>query len=189
MARKISSAASSHGGQPSGVHAPSKSAALAPGLYIVATPIGNLMDITLRALGVLKDVDVIACEDTRITSRLLQRYDIATSMTPYHDHNAERVRPRLMARLQSGERVALVSDAGTPLLSDPGYKLVTACAEAGVAVFPIPGASALLAALVTAGLPTDRILYAGFLPAKQAARRTAIGELKDVPATIVLYEA
>jgi 16S rRNA (cytidine1402-2'-O)-methyltransferase len=162
---------------------------LNPGLYVVATPIGNLEDITARALTVLRSADVIACEDTRVTGVLLRRFGIATPMTPYHDHNAEQARPKLLAQLQAGGRVALVSDAGTPLVSDPGYKLVRACADAGVPVVPIPGPSAMLAALVAAGLPTDRVLFAGFLPQKAGARRTAILELKDVKATIVLYES
>ncbi len=162
---------------------------LPPGLYVVSTPIGNLGDITLRALATLKAVDLIACEDTRVTAVLLRRYGVTTSLTPYHDHNAERVRPRLLAQMTSGARVALVSDAGTPLVSDPGFKLVQACVQAGLSVTPLPGASALLAALVTAALPTDRVLFAGFLPPKSAARRRALGELKNTPATLVFYES
>ncbi len=163
--------------------------ALSPGLYIVATPIGNLGDMTARAIEVLRHVTVIACEDTRVTGGLLQRFGIATPMTPYHDHNADRVRPKLVERLQRGETVALVSDAGTPLISDPGYKFVSACAAAGVTVFPIPGPSAMLAALVVAALPTDRVLFSGFLPVKAGARAEAIAELKDLRATLVFYES
>ena len=156
---------------------------------MVATPIGNLDDITARALSVLRGADVIACEDTRVTGTLLRRFGIATAMTPYHDHNADQARPKLLAKLEAGGRIALVSDAGTPLISDPGYKLVRACADAGIPVIPIPGPSAMLAALVTAGLPTDRVLFAGFLPQKAGARRAALLELKDLKATLVFYES
>lgn len=160
-----------------------------PGLYLVATPIGNLRDITLRALDVLAGVDVIAAEDTRITSRLLARYGISKAMVAYHEHNAVRARPALLKRLVGGERVALVSDAGTPLISDPGYRLVAEAVEAGVKVFPVPGASSVLAALVGAGLPTDRFLFAGFLPNKSGQRRSAIQALAGIEATLVLLEA
>jgi 16S rRNA (cytidine1402-2'-O)-methyltransferase len=132
---------------------------------------------------------VIACEDTRVTGVLLQRFSIATAMTPYHDHNAERVRPKLLERMGAGQAVALVSDAGTPLISDPGYKLVRACAEAGIATVPLPGPSALLAALTVAGLPTDRIMFAGFLPTKSGARKSEIMGLRTLSATLVFYEA
>jgi 16S rRNA (cytidine1402-2'-O)-methyltransferase len=132
---------------------------------------------------------VIACEDTRVTGVLLRRFGIATAMTPYHDHNAARVRPGLVKRMQAGDAIALVSDAGTPLLSDPGFKLVQECAAANIAVVPIPGASALLAALVTAAIPTDRVLFAGFLPAKQTARRADLADLKPLRATLVFYES
>jgi 16S rRNA (cytidine1402-2'-O)-methyltransferase len=162
---------------------------LPPGLYIVATPIGNLGDISQRALDTLRAVDLIACEDTRVTGVLLRRFTIATPMEAYHDHNADRMRPRLMARLQGGEAVALVSDAGTPLISDPGYKLVRDCAAAQIATVPLPGASALLSALVVAALPTDRVMFAGFLPAKSGARREALSELKALRATLVFYES
>src|SRR5579863_2407184 len=161
---------------------------LAPGLHIVATPIGNLGDITLRALAALAGADLIACEDTRVSRRLLDRYAISAPLTPYHDHNAENARPKLLRRLAEGAAIALVSDAGTPLVSDPGYKLVRAAAEAGRAVTALPGASALLAALAVAGLPTDQFLFAGFLPQKQAARRARIAELAPIPSTIVLFE-
>jgi 16S rRNA (cytidine1402-2'-O)-methyltransferase len=160
----------------------------APGLHIVATPIGNLGDITLRALATLAGADLIACEDTRVTRKLLERYAIATPLTPYHDHNAATMRPKLLQRLAAGGAIALVSDAGTPLVSDPGYKLVRAAQEAGHSVTALPGPSALLAALSIAGLPTDRFFFAGFLPAKQAARRTRIAELAGIPATLVLFE-
>lgn len=158
------------------------------GLHIVATPIGNLGDVTLRALETLAGADLIACEDTRITRRLLDRYGIETPLVAYHDHNAEQVRPRLLARLEEGAAVAQVSDAGTPLISDPGYKLVEAALEAGHRVIPVPGASASLAALVAAGLPTDRFFFEGFLPPKSGARRNRLAELKTLPATLVIYE-
>ena len=161
---------------------------LAAGLYVVATPIGNLGDISLRALATLAAADVIACEDTRVTAVLLRRYGILTPLVAYHDHNAARQRPKLIAALAEGKRIALVSDAGTPLISDPGYKLVKEARDAGHAVVPVPGASAVLAGLVAAGLPTDSFLFAGFLPPKSAARRTRLAELKAVPATLVFYE-
>jgi len=161
---------------------------LAPGLHVVATPIGNLGDITVRALETLAGADVIACEDTRISRRLLERYGIATPLVPYHDHNGASARPKLLARLEAGERVALISDAGTPLLSDPGYKLVVEAAAAGHTVHPLPGASALLAALVAAGLPTDCFLFDGFLPPKSGQRRNRIAALAQVPGTLVFYE-
>ena len=161
---------------------------LAPGLHIVATPIGNLADITLRALAALAGADVIACEDTRVTRKLLDRYGIQTPLTPYHDHNAEKARPALLRRLADGAALALVSDAGTPLISDPGFKLVRAAREAGHIVTALPGPSALLTALTVAGLPTDQFLFGGFLPPKQSARRTRIAELARIPATIVLFE-
>ena len=161
---------------------------LAPGLHIVATPIGNLGDITLRALAALAGADLIACEDTRVTRKLVDRYAIATPLTPYHDHNAAQARPALLRRLADGAAIALVSDAGTPLISDPGFKLVRAAHDAGYAVTTLPGASSLLAALAVAGLPTDQFLFAGFLPPKTAARRSRIAELGRIPATLVLFE-
>jgi 16S rRNA (cytidine1402-2'-O)-methyltransferase len=161
---------------------------IAPGLHIVATPIGNLGDITLRALATLAGADLIACEDTRVTRKLLDRYAIATPLTPYHDHNAAAARPKLLRRLAEGAAIALVSDAGTPLVSDPGYKLVRGAQEAGHVVTALPGASAVLTALTVAGLPTDQFLFAGFLPPKQAARRARIAELARIPATLVLFE-
>lgn len=160
-----------------------------PGLYLVATPIGNLGDISLRALEILAGADVIACEDTRVTRRLTERYRIDTPLTPYHEHNATEARPRLLARLAAGETVALVSDAGTPLISDPGYKLAREARDAGHPVTALPGASALLAALSVAGLPTDRFLFEGFLPPKQAARQKRIAMLAAAPATLVFYES
>jgi 16S rRNA (cytidine1402-2'-O)-methyltransferase len=162
---------------------------LTPGLHIVATPIGNLGDVTLRALAALAGADLIACEDTRVTRKLLDRYAIETPLTPYHDHNAAKARPMLLRRLAEGAAIALVSDAGTPLVSDPGFKLVREARGAGHDVTTAPGASALLAALTIAGLPTDQFLFAGFLPPKQAARRARIAELARIPATIVLFES
>ena len=159
------------------------------GLYLVATPIGNAADITLRALDILGRADVVACEDTRLTGKLLARHGIHARLTPYHDHNAERARPALLERLARGESIALVSDAGTPLLSDPGYKLVKACRESGLAVTAAPGPSAAIAALILSALPTDRFLFAGFLPAKAAARTKTLVELASVPATLVFYES
>jgi 16S rRNA (cytidine1402-2'-O)-methyltransferase len=161
---------------------------LAPGLYLVATPIGNLRDVSLRALEILAAADVIACEDTRVTRKLLSHYGIGTPLTPYHDHNAATARPKLVARLAEGARVALVSDAGTPLVSDPGYRLVRATQAAGHPVTAAPGASAVLAALAVAGLPTDRFFFDGFLPPKETARRTRIAALARIPATVVLFE-
>ncbi|MEN8195753.1 MAG: 16S rRNA (cytidine(1402)-2'-O)-methyltransferase, partial [Pseudomonadota bacterium] len=157
-----------------------------PGLYIVATPIGNIRDITLRALDILASADVLACEDTRVTQKLLRAYDItAAKIFPYHEHNAETARPKLMARLRAGEKIALVSDAGTPLISDPGYKLVREAVDENIAVYAAPGASASLAALVSAGLPTDRFLFAGFLPSRRSARQQSLREVVAVPASLV----
>ncbi|HUG61635.1 MAG TPA: 16S rRNA (cytidine(1402)-2'-O)-methyltransferase [Methylomirabilota bacterium] len=163
--------------------------ALEPGLYPVATPIGNLGDVTLRALEVLGGADLIVCEDTRVTRTLLDRYAITRPLTAYHDHNAGRERPRLLAMLAGGMKIALVSDAGTPLVSDPGYKLVEEALAQGTRVIPIPGPSAILAALVAAGLPTDAFLFLGFLPPKSAARRARLAAFATVPATLVFYEA
>ena len=162
---------------------------LAPGLYVVATPIGNLGDMTLRALETLAAADLIACEDTRVTAVLLRRYAIGTRLVAYHDHNAARQRPKLLAALGEGKAVALVSDAGTPLVSDPGYRLCSEARAAGHAVVPIPGASAVLAALVVSGLPTDAFMFAGFLPPKSAARRKRLVEIAAVPATLVIFES
>jgi 16S rRNA (cytidine1402-2'-O)-methyltransferase len=167
---------------------PIEAAELKGGLYIVATPIGNLGDVTLRALQTLAGADLIACEDTRVSRKLLDRYGIGTPLTPYHDHNAAKARPVLLRRLAEGAAIALISDAGTPLISYPGYKLVRAAQDAGHAVTALPGASALLTALSVAGLPTDQFFFAGFLPPKQAARRGRIAELSRIPATLVLFE-
>jgi 16S rRNA (cytidine1402-2'-O)-methyltransferase len=159
-----------------------------PGLYLVATPIGNLSDVTLRALETLAAVDEIACEDTRVTRRLCERYGLGTPLFAYHEHNAARVRPEILARLDAGAAVALVSDAGTPLISDPGFKLVREAQAAGRAITALPGASAVLAALTVAGLPTDRFFFEGFMPSREAGRRRRIGELASVPATLILFE-
>ncbi|HEY5378274.1 MAG TPA: 16S rRNA (cytidine(1402)-2'-O)-methyltransferase [Pseudolabrys sp.] len=160
-----------------------------PGLYLVATPIGNLGDITLRALETLAGADAIACEDTRVTRKLTERYGIATPLIAYHEHNSEEALPKILARLTDGQAVALVSDAGTPLISDPGYRLVRAASAAGHNVTALPGASAVLAALSLAGLPPDRFFFDGFLPPKQAARQKRIAELSAIPATLVLFES
>jgi 16S rRNA (cytidine1402-2'-O)-methyltransferase len=164
-------------------------APLKPGLYLVATPIGNLGDLSARAVAVLKGADVVACEDTRVTGRLASAFAVGTPLISYHEHNAERMRPRILARLEGGERVALVSDAGTPLVSDPGYKLVREAAAAGIPVFAIPGPSAALAALIVSGLPTDRFFFQGFLPAKSGARKATLAEIAAIPATLIVYEA
>lgn len=162
---------------------------LAPGLYLVATPIGNAGDITLRALETLRRANAVACEDTRVTGKLFSIYGISTPLLPYHDHNGERMRPVLLKRLADGEAIALVSDAGTPLVSDPGYKLVRAVQEAGLPVTSVPGASSVLAGLSLSGLPSDRFLFGGFLEARSSARRTQLAELAVVPATLVLFES
>lgn len=159
------------------------------GLSIVATPIGHLGDISLRALGTLAAVDLILCEDTRISRRLMSHYGISTPLSPYHDHNGAQVRPHLLARLQAGETMALISDAGTPLISDPGYKLVQTVQELGVSVSVLPGASSVLAALAGSGLATDRFLFLGFPPVKPAALRTFFTEYAPVPATLILFES
>ncbi|MGJ5178028.1 16S rRNA (cytidine(1402)-2'-O)-methyltransferase [Bradyrhizobium oligotrophicum] len=159
------------------------------GLYLVATPIGNLGDITLRALETLSGADTIFCEDTRITRRLAERYGLTAELAAYHEHNAEAVRPKILQRLSEGAAIALVSDAGTPLISDPGYKLVREACDAGHAVIALPGPSAVLAALSVAALPTDRFFFEGFLPAKQQARRTRLSELARIEATLVVFEA
>jgi 16S rRNA (cytidine1402-2'-O)-methyltransferase len=161
----------------------------AAGLHLVATPIGNLGDITLRALETLASVDAIACEDTRITRRLTERYGIAAELTPYHEHNAATARPKILARLSEGASIALVSDAGTPLISDPGFKLVREACAAGHAVTALPGPSSVLTALSVAGLPTDRFFFEGFLPAKEGARRARLSELARIEATLVLFES
>ncbi|OHV78954.1 16S rRNA (cytidine(1402)-2'-O)-methyltransferase [Rhizobium sp. LCM 4573] len=162
---------------------------LEPALYLVATPIGNLGDITLRALETLAGADVLACEDTRVTRVLLDRYGIVNRPFSYHEHNADEAGPRLIAALGEGKSVALVSDAGTPLVSDPGYRLGQMAIEAGHRVMPIPGASAPLAALVGSGMPSDAFLFAGFLPVKDKGRRDRLAELSRVPATLIFFES
>jgi 16S rRNA (cytidine1402-2'-O)-methyltransferase len=159
------------------------------GLHLVATPIGNLGDITLRALETLAGADLIACEDTRITRRLTERYGIAAQLTPYHEHNAALARPKLLERLAQGAAIALVSDAGTPLISDPGFKLVREACARGHRVIALPGPSSVLAALSVAALPTDRFFFEGFLPPKQTARRARLNELSGIEATIVMFES
>jgi 16S rRNA (cytidine1402-2'-O)-methyltransferase len=161
----------------------------AAGLHLVATPIGNLGDITLRALETLAGVDLIACEDTRITRRLTERYGIAADLTPYHEHNAAAARPKLLRRLAQGASIALVSDAGTPLISDPGFKLVREACAAGHAVIALPGPSSVLTALSVAALPTDRFFFEGFLPAKATARRARLADLARIDATLVIFES
>jgi 16S rRNA (cytidine1402-2'-O)-methyltransferase len=168
---------------------PSKRPKIAPGLYLVATPIGNLRDITLRALDVLSAADRIVCEDSRVTRKLLSAHNLSRPLVSYHEYNAEKVRPRLIRALQDGQSVALVSDAGTPLISDPGFKLVRAAQQAGHAVTSIPGPSAALTALTLSGLPSDRFLFAGFLPPKAGARRKALETLAAIPATLVIFES
>jgi 16S rRNA (cytidine1402-2'-O)-methyltransferase len=160
-----------------------------PGLHLAATPIGNLGDITLRALEILAGSDVICCEDTRVTRKLLDRYGITAPLSPYHEHNAATVRPKILARLAQGCSVTLVSDAGTPLISDPGFKLVREACAAGFAVHALPGPSSILAALSVAALPTDRFFFEGFLPAKEGARRNRITELARIGVTLVLFES
>ncbi len=162
--------------------------ALAAGLHVVATPLGNLADISLRALSTLAAAGTVLCEDTRVTSRLLQRYSISTRLRPYHDHNAAQVRPAILERLEAGEAMALVSDAGMPAVSDPGFKLVRACLDRGIAVDVIPGPTAPVTALALSGLPTDRFLFAGFLPAKQGQRIATLKELAAVRATLIFFE-
>jgi 16S rRNA (cytidine1402-2'-O)-methyltransferase len=160
-----------------------------PGLYLVATPIGHLGDITLRALETLAGVDIIACEDTRITRRLTERYAISGLLKQYHEHNAALARPKILEKLAQGASIALVSDAGTPLISDPGFKLVREVCAAGHAVIAVPGASSVLTALSVAALPTDRFFFEGFLPSKQQARRTRLTELARIDATLVMFES
>tara|TARA_B100000614_G_scaffold209090_1_gene191928 strand:+ start:219 stop:1094 length:876 start_codon:yes stop_codon:yes gene_type:complete len=160
-----------------------------PGLYLVATPIGNLGDIPPRALDLFRHADVVACEDTRTTGRLLQRFGIKRHLVPYHEHNAERARPLLMAALAEGKSVALASDAGTPLISDPGYKLVREATAGGFRVSTVPGPSSVIAALTVSGLPTDRFYFAGFLPSKSGARAQAIASIAAIDATLVMLES
>ena len=162
---------------------------LEAGLYVVSTPIGNLRDVTLRALDVLTDADVVLAEDTRVCGKLLSAHGIKNRIERYDDHTGERARPAILERLRLGQRIALTTDAGTPLVSDPGFRLVQEAARAGLPVFPVPGASAALAALTAAGLPTARFLFAGFSPHKSGPRRTFLESLKGVQATLVLYES
>ena len=162
---------------------------LAPGLHIVATPIGNLRDISFRALATLAAADVVLAEDTRTSKTLLAHYGIATPLLPYHEHNAAQMRPKILSRLREGGKLALISDAGTPLVSDPGYKLVAELVAEGLPVTGIPGPSAVLAALVLAGLPTDRFFFEGFLPPKSAGRRGRLTELAVIPGTLVFFES
>jgi 16S rRNA (cytidine1402-2'-O)-methyltransferase len=162
---------------------------LKAGLHITATPIGNLRDITLRALATLAAADEILCEDTRVTAKLASRYGIQTRLASYHDHNAAKVRPRIMARLREGAAIALVSDAGMPLVSDPGYKLVEATLAEGIAVEVVPGPSASLSALAISGLPSDRFLFAGFLPEKRGEQRRLLEELKPLKASLIFFES
>ena len=164
-------------------------APLNPGLYIVATPIGNLGDVTLRALAILAGANLILAEDTRVSRTLLARYGIETPLSPYHEHNAAEARPRALRRIAAGQALALISDAGTPLISDPGYRLVAEAVAQGLAVIAAPGPSAALAALCVAALPTDRFFFEGFLPPKQAARRERINALAAVPGTLIFYES
>ncbi len=160
-----------------------------PGLYVVATPIGNLGDMTLRALAVLAGADLVYCEDTRRSQILLQHFGAGRSLRAYHDHNAPRERPRILAMLEAGKSVALISDAGTPLISDPGYKLVRAARDAGHQVFAVPGACAAIAALSVSGLPTDQFFFCGFLPPRQQARRNRLEAYASIDATLVFYES
>lgn len=164
-------------------------AQMIPGLQIVATPIGNLGDLSPRAAAILNAVDVIACEDTRVTGKLLSAYGIETRMAPYHDHSSTDARDRLIDRLKQGKSVALVSDAGTPLISDPGYKLVRAALDAGIEVSAVPGPASPLAALVVSGLPSDRFMFVGYLPTKDKARRDALAELTEIRATLLFLES
>jgi len=168
--------------------APSIEVTLEAGLYVVATPIGNLRDITLRALDVLRGADQLLAEDTRVTAKLLSAYDITASVSAYHDHNATKRTPALIKALKKGESIALVSDAGTPLVSDPGFRLVRAAIEAGIDVFPLPGASAVMAGLVKSGLPSDQFFFAGFLPPRTVAGPRVIDGLRNIPGTLIFFE-
>ncbi len=163
-------------------------AVLAPGLYVVATPIGNLSDISLRALSVLGRADIVCCEDTRHSLKLMNQYRLNAKLVPYHEHNAARERPKLLKMLEDGARIALISDAGTPLISDPGYKLVRDAGAQGSAVFTIPGPSAVIAGLAVSGLPSDSFFFAGFLPPREAAAKRRLEELADIPGTLIFFE-
>lgn len=159
------------------------------GLYIIATPIGNRGDITERAINLLKECDYLACEDTRTTQKLLTHLGIKPKLLSYNDHSTENVRHKIIQLIEAGHKVGLVSDAGTPLISDPGYKLVRQAQEHGLYITTLPGASSVIAALTLSGLPTDRFLFEGFLPSKQHARQTALETLKPIPATLVFFES
>lgn len=165
------------------------SRALEPGLYVVATPIGNLRDITLRALETLASADLIACEDTRVSGKLLKHFGISVRMRPYHEHNADHAGPKLLSVVRDGGAVALISDAGTPLVSDPGQRLVAQARAQSLPVWPIPGACAPIAALSASGMATDTFMFCGFLPAKENARRTRLRQLRPVEATLVFFES
>lgn len=162
---------------------------LRPGLHLVSTPIGNLADISLRALAVLENADLVFCEDTRHTRKLTTHFGLSRELHPYHEHNAARERPRILARIRAGQSVALVADAGTPLVSDPGYKLAREALDGGLAVFSVPGPSAVVAALTTSGLPSDRFWFEGFLPPKREARRKRLAVLSETPGTLIFFEA
>jgi 16S rRNA (cytidine1402-2'-O)-methyltransferase len=162
---------------------------LAPGLHVVATPIGNLGDITIRALSTLAAAETVLCEDTRTSGRLMERFAIRTRLSPYHEHNARDVRPGILERLKQGAAIALISDAGMPLVSDPGYRLVKEAAEMGIPVTACPGPSAVLTGLALSGLPTDRFLFAGFVPQKQGERRRLFAEFAKLKATLIFFES
>ena len=162
---------------------------LAPGLHVVATPIGNMGDITIRALATLAAAEIVLCEDTRTSGKLMERFAIKTRLQPYHEHNAQKVRPEILERLQQGATIALISDAGMPLVSDPGYRLVKEAADRGIPVTACPGASAVLTGLALSGLPTDRFLFAGFLPQKQGERRRVLAEFAHLRATLIFFES
>jgi len=177
--------------KPNETHAPCKpsTAKPVPGLYVIATPIGNMRDLTLRAVEVLRGSGIVLCEDTRVTRKLFTFHQIDSPLLAYHEHNAKRVRPLIMERLNNGESVALVSDAGTPLISDPGYRLVEACIAGGIALTTLPGASSVMCALVLSGLPTDRFFFQGFLPNRAGPRRRALAEITGVPGSLVFLES
>lgn len=162
---------------------------LESGLYVVATPIGHLGDITIRALETLASVSIVACEDTRVSGKLLKHFDISTKMQAYHEHNANIAGPRLLAMIRQGGNVALITDAGTPVISDPGHRLVQEARAQAIAVWPVPGASAPIAALSASGMPSEAFLFSGFLPSRQLARRSRLRELRAVPATLVFFES
>jgi len=162
--------------------------ALAPGLYVVATPIGNLADMTLRALAVLSRADIVACEDTRHSLKLISHFRLTAKLVPYHEHNAAREGPRLLKMLAEGARIALISDAGTPLISDPGYRLVREAGAQGTTVFTVPGASSVIAGLSVSGLPTDSFFFAGFLPPREAAAKRRLDDLAEIPGTLIFFE-